>query len=153
MPRISCARAISPPGEGRINPTLERVARSIYGVTDRKGRTLAGASTQSDTARRPYVGAGEKCMQHFGNRPAIDRRRTPKLSLVYEKHPPLRRRSLPSAGKEGASDLDLLRRNGVTTVGQCAVNLDFNYVRQADLVSDHQGSALRTREIAYYRSA
>ncbi len=33
----------------------------------------------------------------------------------------------------------------------CAVNLDFNYVRQADLVSDHEGSAYGPGEMRYYK--
>ncbi|GGF31866.1 protein phosphatase [Youhaiella tibetensis] len=36
--------------------------------------------------------------------------------------------SLFVGGMEGASDLELLKANGVTTVINCAVNLDFNYV-------------------------
>lgn len=31
-------------------------------------------------------------------------------------------------GREGASDIALLKRHGITTVVNCAVNLDFNYV-------------------------
>lgn len=76
----------------------------------------------------------------------------PKLSLVYEKHP-LYGVDLFISGKEAASDLDLLRQNGVTTVVNCAVNLDFNYVRQADLVSDHEGSAYGPGRSAITRSA
>ncbi len=33
-------------------------------------------------------------------------------------------------GMEGAGDLDLLRENNVTTVVNCAVNLDFNYATE-----------------------
>ncbi|WP_116655059.1 dual specificity protein phosphatase family protein [Pelagibacterium sediminicola] len=36
--------------------------------------------------------------------------------------------SLFIGGSDGARDLDLLRENGITTVINCAVNLDFNYV-------------------------
>ncbi|MQW69430.1 protein phosphatase [Sinorhizobium medicae] len=74
----------------------------------------------------------------------------PKLSLIYEKHP-LYQVDLFISGKEGASDLELLRQNGVTTVVNCAVNLDFNYVRRAGLVSDHEGSAYGPGEIRYYK--
>lgn len=51
----------------------------------------------------------------------------PPISRVY--------RNLPGygvdlwiGGREGASDLPLLKRNGISTVFNCAVNLDFNYV-------------------------
>lgn len=37
--------------------------------------------------------------------------------------------SLFVGGGEGASDLGLLRRHGITTVVNCAVNLDINYVQ------------------------
>lgn len=36
--------------------------------------------------------------------------------------------SLFLSGSDGARDLDLLRENGISTVVNCAVNLDFNYV-------------------------
>ncbi|WP_323006589.1 dual specificity protein phosphatase [Pseudorhodobacter sp.] len=36
--------------------------------------------------------------------------------------------SLYIGGRDGASDLDLLRAHGITTVVNCAVNLDFNLV-------------------------
>ncbi|MGN7751125.1 dual specificity protein phosphatase family protein [Sinorhizobium sp. 22678] len=89
-------------------------------------------------------------MQQLETDPQSTDAELPKLSLVYDKHP-LYGVDLFISGKEGASDLDLLRRNGVTTVVNCAVNLDFNYVRQADLVSDHQGSAYGPGEIRYYK--
>ncbi|WP_246707897.1 dual specificity protein phosphatase family protein [Ensifer oleiphilus] len=73
-----------------------------------------------------------------------------KLSLVYEQHP-LYGVNIYIAGKEGTSDLDLLRLNGITTVVNCAVNLDFNFVRQAQLVSDHEGSVYGPGEIRYYK--
>lgn len=37
------------------------------------------------------------------------------------------------SGSDGARDLDLLADNGITTVINCAVNLDFNYVREPAL--------------------
>lgn len=73
-----------------------------------------------------------------------------KLSLVYKQHPSYGVDFFIS-GKEGASDLDLLRRNGITTVVNCAVNLDFNFVEQAQLVSDHEGSVYGPGEIRYYK--
>jgi hypothetical protein len=74
----------------------------------------------------------------------------PKLSLIYERHPAYGV-NLFISGKEGASDLDLLHRNGITTVVNCAVNLDFNYVRQPQVVSDHEGSVYGPGEIRYYK--
>lgn len=38
--------------------------------------------------------------------------------------------SLYVGGMEGASDLELLKASGITTVVNCAVNLDFNYVSE-----------------------
>lgn len=74
-----------------------------------------------------------------------------KLSLVYKQHPHYGV-DIYIAGKEGTSDLDLLRQNGITTVVNCAVNLDFNFVRQAQLVSDHEGSVYGPGEIRYYKT-
>lgn len=73
-----------------------------------------------------------------------------KLSLVYKRHPQYGV-DFYIAGKEGTSDLDLLRQKGITTVVNCAVNLDFNFVRQAQLVSDHEGSVYGPGEIRYYK--
>lgn len=73
-----------------------------------------------------------------------------RLSLVYEQHP-LYGVDIYIAGKEGTSDLDFLRQKGITTVVNCAVNLDFNFVRQAQLVSDHEGSVYGPGEIRYYK--
>lgn len=74
----------------------------------------------------------------------------PKLSLIYENHPTYGV-DLFISGKEGASDLDLLGRHGITTVVNCAVNLDFNYVRQSQVASDHVGSVYGPGEIRYYK--
>ena len=74
----------------------------------------------------------------------------PKLSLIYERHP-LYGVDLFISGKEGASDLKLLRRSGITTVVNCAVNLDFNFVQQTEVVSDHEGSIYGPGEIRYYK--
>ncbi|WVT77329.1 dual specificity protein phosphatase (plasmid) [Sinorhizobium chiapasense] len=73
-----------------------------------------------------------------------------KLSLIYARHPAYDV-DIFIAGKEGASDLDLLRRNGITTVVNCAVNLDFNFVRASQLVSDHRNSVHGPGEIRYYK--
>ncbi|EHS49179.1 Dual specificity protein phosphatase [Rhizobium sp. PDO1-076] len=74
----------------------------------------------------------------------------PKLSLIYKRHPTYGV-DLYISGKEGAADLELLHSNGITTVINCAVNLDFNYVRQPQVVSDHQGSVYGPGEIRYYK--
>lgn len=74
----------------------------------------------------------------------------PKLSLIYERHP-LYGVDLFISGKEGASDLNLLRSKGITTVVNCAVNLDFNFVEQPQVVSDHEGSVYGPGEIRYFK--
>lgn len=56
--------------------------------------------------------------------PRYDR---PPISLIESDIDPYGT-SLYVGGMEGASDLDLLRASRITTVVNCAVNLDFNYV-------------------------
>ncbi|OCP08362.1 MULTISPECIES: dual specificity protein phosphatase [unclassified Ensifer] len=73
-----------------------------------------------------------------------------RLSLIYAQHPAYGV-DIFIAGKEGASDLELLRSNGITTVVNCAVNLDFNFVCQPQLVSDHRNSVHGPGEIRYYK--
>lgn len=73
-----------------------------------------------------------------------------KLSLIYERHPAYDV-DFYISGKEGASDLPMLRAHGITTVVNCAVNLDFNYVQQATLVADHEGSVYGPGELRYYK--
>lgn len=73
-----------------------------------------------------------------------------RLSLIYKKHPTYDV-DLFISGKEGASDLQLLRSNGITTVVNCAVNLDFNYVHDSRVVSAHGSSAHGPGEIRYYK--
>jgi hypothetical protein len=82
--------------------------------------------------------------------PEQESRELPKLSRIYERHP-LYGVDLFISGKEGASDLNLLRQNGITTVVNCAVNLDFNFVEQPQIVSDHEGSVYGPGEIRYYK--
>lgn len=79
-----------------------------------------------------------------------EERHLPKLSRIYQSHP-LYGVDIFISGKEGASDLGLLRRNGITTVVNCAVNLDFNFVQQDKIVSDHEGSVYGPGEIRYYK--
>jgi hypothetical protein len=66
-------------------------------------------------------------------------RELPKLSLIYEQHPLY------------GVDLNLLRSKGITTVVNCAVNLDFNFVEQPQVVSDHEGSVYGPGEIRYFK--
>lgn len=73
-----------------------------------------------------------------------------RLSLIYEKHPAYGV-DIYISGKEGASDIALLRQHGITTVVNCAVNLDFNYVHRDDVVSDHAGTGYGPGEIRYYK--
>lgn len=51
----------------------------------------------------------------------------PPISKVYDNLPTYGV-DLFVGGREGASDLELLKANGISTVVNCAVNLDFNYV-------------------------
>lgn len=89
-------------------------------------------------------------MQQLERTPEQQSRELPKLSLIYERHPQYGV-DLFISGKEGASDLNLLRRHGITTVVNCAVNLDFNFVEQPQVVSDHEGSVYGPGEIRYYK--
>ncbi len=61
----------------------------------------------------------------------IPRYERPDISLIEENVTPYGV-SLYIAGSKGASNLDLLREHGITTVVNCAVNLDFNFVRDED---------------------
>jgi len=53
-------------------------------------------------------------------------------------------------GMEGASDIDLLRANNITTVVNCAVNLDFNFVTQP-LSPAEQAISYGFGDIRYYK--
>ncbi|MBD9455419.1 MULTISPECIES: dual specificity protein phosphatase [unclassified Rhizobium] len=57
--------------------------------------------------------------------------------------------SLYIGGSDGASDLGLLRRHGITTVVNCAVNLDINYVRGEPESEDVRASGYG--DIRYYK--
>lgn len=72
------------------------------------------------------------------------------LSLIYENHPTYGV-DIFISGKEGASNVPLLRENGITTVVNCAVNLDFNFVADDDAVTDHRGSPFGSGAIRYYK--
>lgn len=73
-----------------------------------------------------------------------------RLSLIYKALPNYKV-DLFISGKEGASDLPFLRSHGITTVVNCAVNLDFNYVHDTRVVSDHGSSVHGPGEIRYYK--
>lgn len=53
----------------------------------------------------------------------------PTISLI-EQHLPRYGVDIYIGGMEGAGDLDLLREKSITTVVNCAVNLDFNYATE-----------------------
>lgn len=74
----------------------------------------------------------------------------PPISRVYENLPGYGV-DLYVGGREGASDLPLLQANGITTVLNCAVNLDFNYVPTPDWVSPDNGVGYGAALIRYYK--
>ena len=74
----------------------------------------------------------------------------PPISLVYENLPGFGV-DLYVGGREGASDVPLLRANGISTVLNCAVNLDFNYVAAPDEVSHDSRVGYGPAPIRYYK--
>ena len=74
----------------------------------------------------------------------------PPISRIYEKLPGFGV-DLFIGGREGASDLNLLRENGISTVLNTAVNLDFNYVPASDAVSHDGGASYGPAPIRYYK--
>lgn len=74
----------------------------------------------------------------------------PPISPVYENLPGYGV-DLFVGGREGASDLSLLKANGITTVLNCAVNLDFNYVATPDEVSHDSRVGYGSALIRYYK--
>ncbi|MDX0451864.1 protein phosphatase [Sinorhizobium medicae] len=54
-------------------------------------------------------------------------------------------------GSEGARDLGLLRRHGITTVVNCAINLDINYVETPSDAPDVERLAAGFAGIRYYK--
>ncbi|MDN3714153.1 dual specificity protein phosphatase [Paracoccus cavernae] len=74
----------------------------------------------------------------------------PWISRVYENLPDFGV-DLYVGGREGASDVGLLRANGISTVLNCAVNLDFNYVSQDDEISHDSGVGYGPAQIRYYK--
>lgn len=63
----------------------------------------------------------------------------------------VRERVAERVGLEAPVSAILLRRNGITTVVNCAVNLDFNFVQQDKIVSDHEGSIYGPGKIRHYK--
>ncbi len=74
----------------------------------------------------------------------------PSISRVYENLPGYGV-DLYVGGREGASDVPLLHRSGITTVLNCAVNLDFNYVAKPDEVSHDSRVGYGPAPIRYYK--
>lgn len=79
--------------------------------------------------------------------PRYDR---PHISRVYENLPGFGV-DLFVGGREGASDVPLLVENGISTVLNCAVNLDFNYVAEPDEVSHDSRVGYGAAPIRYYK--
>lgn len=84
---------------------------------------------------------------------------TEKLSARYDR-PPISKiyENLPGygidlyvGGREGASDVPLLRAHGISTVLNCAANLDFNYVATPDEVSHDSRVDYGPALIRYYK--
>jgi hypothetical protein len=55
------------------------------------------------------------------------------------------------SGSDGASDVALLRENGITTVVNCAVNLDFNYVTDAAVEASETQVHHGWGDVRYYK--
>lgn len=72
----------------------------------------------------------------------------PAISLIAEGLGP-RHVALYIGGSDGASDLGLLRRHGITTIVNCAVNLDINLVQAAAEEGDRR--AVGYGDIRYYK--
>lgn len=82
-----------------------------------------------------------------GRTPHYDR---PPISRVYENLPGYGV-DLFVGGREGASDIPLLKANGISTVLNCAVNLDFNYVASPDEVVHDSGIGYGAAVMRYYK--
>lgn len=74
----------------------------------------------------------------------------PAISLIAEDLGPYRA-SLYIGGSSGACDLGLLRAHGITTVVNCAVNLDINYVRTPSTLAADDVCESGYAEIRYYK--
>lgn len=74
----------------------------------------------------------------------------PAISLIAEGLGP-HGSALYIGGSEGARDLGLLRRNGITAVVNCAINLDINYVEVPSDKADGERRASGFAAIRYYK--
>jgi hypothetical protein len=73
----------------------------------------------------------------------------PKLSLVAENVKPYGI-DIYVGGMQGASDIDMLRAHNITTVINCAVNLDLNYISQP-LSPAEQTVSFGFGDVRYYK--
>ncbi len=74
----------------------------------------------------------------------------PAVSLIAEGLPPYGAK-LYIGDTEGARDLALLKENGITTVVNCAVNLDINYVTEPSIPAAGMQCAAGTGAIRSYK--
>ncbi|GGL50045.1 dual specificity protein phosphatase family protein [Wenxinia marina] len=74
----------------------------------------------------------------------------PDISLIEERLEPYSV-ALYVGGREGASNLDLLRKHGITTVVNCAVNFDINLVQETDPDSDPANLPWGHGAVRYYK--
>jgi hypothetical protein len=74
----------------------------------------------------------------------------PAISLITEGLAP-HNSALYIGGLEGARDLDLLKKHGITIVVNCAINLDINFVRNPSLAEDGTLCASGYSDIRYYK--
>lgn len=72
----------------------------------------------------------------------------PAISLIAEGLGP-HNAALYIGGSDGASDLGLLRRHSITTVVNCAVNLDINLVQA--MAEEGDKRAVGYGDIRYYK--
>lgn len=81
------------------------------------------------------------------NSPRYDR---PRISRILENVPPYGVDVFIS-GSDGASDVELLQANGITTVVNCAVNLDFNFVTDTQVEASQTQVGHGSGAIRYYK--
>lgn len=72
------------------------------------------------------------------------------LSLIYERLPPYGV-DIFIGGREVARDVDLLQEKGITTVVNCAVNLDLNYVTENLAAKGGRGVDYGSGALRYYK--
>lgn len=78
----------------------------------------------------------------------MTRFKRPNISLIYQ-NLPVHGVDLYVGGREGASDIALLKAHGISSVLNCAVNLDFNYVEATS--AEGQGVGYGPALIRYYK--